>query len=129
MRKIIGMAVLAAAMLGSTLVVAGTASASAPHLRGCAESGPVRPAQFNPICNDGSYTVIGLRWPTWSATAEGSGEFYTHQGDYPIHVMAWRIRNGTYTRFRYQFTHHVPRNFPRGWTIRYSSGRWHGLVV
>jgi hypothetical protein len=129
MRKIIGLAAPVAAMLGSTLVMAGAASASAPHLQGCNESRSVRPARFNPICNDGSYTVIGLHWRTWSGTADGSGEFYTHQRDYPIQVAAWRPRNGSYTRFRYQFTHHAPPAFPRSWTIRYYSGRWHGLVV
>jgi hypothetical protein len=128
MRKIIGTAALAATLLGSVLAMAGHASASAAHLRGC-ERGSVRPASFNPICNDGSYTVIHLRWAKWSGTADGSGQFYTHTRDYPVHVVAWRVRGDTYTRFRYQFTHRVPRGFPRSWTISYHDGRWHGLVV
>jgi hypothetical protein len=128
MRKIIGAVALAAAVLGSVVLMAGTASASAPRLHGC-ERGSVRPAAFNPICNDGSDTVIGLRWSKWSGNADGGGQFYTHMGDYPVHVMAWRVRGGSYTRFRYQFSRHVPQSFPRTWTIRYYAGNWHGLVV
>jgi hypothetical protein len=128
MRRIIGSAALVAAAVGSVAATAGTASAAAPHLRGC-ERGTVRPASYNPICTDGSYTVIPLRWQRWSGTAAGSGEFYTHTRDYPVHVQAWRVRDGNYTRFRYQFTQRVPRHFPRSWAIRYRSGRWHGFVV
>ncbi|HEV2375422.1 MAG TPA: hypothetical protein VGS19_25080 [Streptosporangiaceae bacterium] len=131
MRKVIGTAALAAVMMGGALAGAGTAAAAAPvpRLRGCNESSLVRPTWFNPICNDGSYTVQSLHWAEWSAAANGSGQFYTHKGDYPINVMAWRWHRCNYTRFRYQFTRHVPAGFPRSWTIRYYSGRWHGLVV
>lgn len=128
MRKIIGAVAFPAAVLGSVALMAGTASASAPHLHGC-ERGSVRPASFNPVCNDGTDTVIGLHWGKWASSADGGGRFYTHGGDYPVHVLAWRVREGSYTRFRYHFTHRVPQGLPRSWTIRYSSGRWHGLVV
>lgn len=123
------MAALAAALLGGAAGTTASAATAAAHLRGCNESSSVRPARFNPVCNDGSYTVIGLHWPRWSGTAAGSGEFVTHHGNFGIRVMAWRVRHGHYTRFQYKFTRHVPRGFPRTWTIKYNSGHWHGLVV
>jgi len=129
MRGIIGTAAVAAALLGGVAGTAGAAPAAAPHLRGCNESSSVRPAWFNPVCNDGSYTVTGLHWRTWSGAAAGSGEFVTRHGNFGTRVTAWRVRHGHYTRFHYQFTHRVPRGFPRSWTIKYYAGRWHGLVV
>jgi len=129
MRRIIGTLTLVAALLGGVVGIAGAAPAATPHLRGCNESSSVRPAWFNPVCNDGLYTVTGLHWPMWSGTAAGSGEFATHHGNFGIRVMAWRVRHGDYTRFEYQITHHVRCGFPRSWTIKYYSGRWHGLVV
>ena len=45
------------------------AKAPAPHLVGCNESGRVRPTRFNPICNDGAYTVVDLHWSAWSDSA------------------------------------------------------------
>jgi hypothetical protein len=108
---------------------AGTSGARPARLPGCSESGSVRPARYNPICNDGSYTVIQLHWSTWSGTAAGKGEFYERAGRYPVSVSAWRVRGGIYTRFSYTFSAAVPDGFPRSWTISYSSGAWHGRVV
>jgi hypothetical protein len=115
------------------------AKAPAPHLLGCNESSRVRPARFNPICNDGASTVVDLHWSAWSdSSATGAGQFYTHscvptcaKGTvtlYPANVSAWRVRSGDYTRFSYSFTHGVPSGFGRSWTIDYN-GRWSGRVV
>jgi hypothetical protein len=116
------------------------AKASAPHLVGCNESSRVRPTRFNPICNDGAYTVVELHWSAWSASdAKGAGEFYTQscvptcaKGKvtlYPVSVSTWRVRSGDYTRFSYSFTRGVPSGFSRSWTIDYNGRRWSGKVV
>ena len=142
-----------AAALGLALALAPTAAfaataslqspvakASAPHLVGCNESSDVRPTRFNPICNDGADTVIKLHWSVWSGSAAlGTGEFYTHScvpncanGTvrlYAVDVSAWRLRSGDYTRFKYHFTHSVPRGLSRTWTIEYYAHNWHGKVV
>lgn len=109
-----------------------------PRLVGC-DGASVRPARYNPICNDGDWTVIRLHWSRWSDSARGNGEFYTHtcvpscaQGKvrlYDVDVSAWRARNGDYTRFRYHFPRSVPQGFSRSWTIAYYANRWHGKVV
>ena len=129
----------AAAFAATTSPQAPAAKASTPHLVGCNESSSVRPTRYNPICNDGAWTVIRLRWSSWSGSAEGRGEFYTHtcvpncaSGKvqlYSVDVSAWRVRGGDYTRFRYYFPHSVPRGFSRSWTIEYYNHRWHGKVV
>ncbi len=137
----------AAAVVAVGVMLAGCAAAAAgavgaaaaPHLVGCNESSSVRPDHYNPICNDGAWTVVHLRWSRWSGTARGTGKFYTHNcvpdcahGKvrlYDVDVIAWRVRVGDYTRFRYDFTRSVPRTFPHSWTIRYYGGHWHGRVV
>jgi hypothetical protein len=116
------------------------AKAAAPRLVGCNESSPVGPTRFNPICNDGAYTVIDLRWSAWSdSAAKGAGQFYTHscvptcaKGKvtlYPVNVSAWRVRSGDYTRFSYSFARSVPGGFSRSWAIDYNGHRWSGKVV
>jgi hypothetical protein len=114
-------------------------SRHSPRLVGCNESGPVRPRYYNPICNDGNWTVIKLRWSRWSGTARGSGRFYTNNcvpscahGKvrlYDVDLSAWRVRAGHYTRLQYRFPHRKPPHFSRSWTIKYYAGRWHGRVV
>jgi hypothetical protein len=52
----------AAASAATASPQAPAAKAPAPHLVGCNESGPVRPTRFNPICDDGAYTVVDLHW-------------------------------------------------------------------
>lgn len=119
---------------------AAAATVTAPRLVGCNESSPVRPTRFNPICNDGAYTVIDLRWSAWSGSAaRGAGQFYTRscvptcaKGKvtlYPVNVSASRVRSGDYTRFSYSFARGVPSGFSRSWTIDYSGRRWSGKVV
>jgi len=113
--------------------------AVAPHLVGCNESSSVRPTRYNPICNDGAGTVIRLHWSSWSASAAGKAEFYTHtcvpncaKGKvrlYSVDVSASRVRGGDYTRFSYHFTHSVPSGFSRSWTIDYYNHSWHGKGV
>ena len=113
-------------------VTAAAAVKAAPRLLGCNESSSTRPARFNPICNDGNYTVIDLHWSTWSGSAAGRGGFYVDRGKvvrYPVKVSASRVEHGVYTRFSYQFSNAVPRGFSRSWTISYYSGSWHGRVV
>jgi opacity protein-like surface antigen len=130
----------AAASAATASPQAPAAKAPAPHLVGCNESGRVRPTRFNPICNDGAYTVVGLHWSAWSdSAARGAGEFYTRscvptcaKGTvklYPVNVSAWRVRSGDYTRFSYSFTRGVPSGFSRSWTIDDNGGRWSGRVV
>jgi hypothetical protein len=74
------LACAAAALSGAAALIPATARAApaaravpAPHLIGCDPSAPVRPAGYNPICNDGAYTVIRLHWSRWSASAAGTG--------------------------------------------------------
>ena len=129
----------AAASAATASAQAATATATAPRLVGCNESSPVRPTRFNPICNDGAYTVVDLRWSAWSGSAEGAGEFYTRscvptcaKGKvtlYPVRVSAWRVQSGDYTRFSYSFARSVPAGFSRSWTIDYNLRRWSGKVV
>jgi hypothetical protein len=130
----------AAASAATASPQAPAAKASAPHLVGCNESSRVRPTRFNPICNDGAYTVVELHWSAWSASdAKGAGEFYTQscvptcaKGKvtlYPVSVSTWRVRSGDYTRFSYSFTRGVPSGFSRSWTIDYNGRRWSGKVV
>jgi hypothetical protein len=78
MKSKAGVALVVLATALSVIVTASSASASVPHLIGCNESGTVRPARFNPICNDGAGTVIKLRWSGWAGSAHGHGKFYTH---------------------------------------------------
>ena len=133
-------AVLApAAALAAVSPEATATTASAPHLIGCNESSRVRPARFNPICNDGAGTVIRLHWPEWSGSAQGTGEFYTKtcvpscaKGTvklYDVSVSAWRVRSGDYTRLLYYFPHREPPGLSRSWTIEYYAHRWQGKVV
>lgn len=136
--------ILAAGMIALTMTASTQPASAAPvrhaaHLIGCNESGPVKPGYYNPICNDGAWTVIKLHWSRWSASARGSGKFYTNtcvpdcqHGKvrlYDVDLSAWRVRAGHYTRLNYRFAHRKPRGFPRSWTIRYYAGRWHGKVV
>jgi hypothetical protein len=129
---------LAAAL---TLTIAAVPAANArttPRLLGC-ETARVRPSWFNPICNDGSGSVLRLHWSRWSGSADGRGQFFMHicspncaQGKvtlYPVRVSAWRVRNGVYTRFGYTFLRAVPAGFARSWTIAWYAGTWHGRVV
>jgi hypothetical protein len=129
----------AAAFAAPAFPQAAAAKAPAPRLVGCSESSSVRPTRFNPICNNGAYTVVDLRWSAWSDAATGAGEFYTHscvptcaKGKvtlYPVNVSASRVRSGDYTRFSYSFTRGVPRGFSRSWTIDYNGRDWSGQVV
>jgi hypothetical protein len=146
-RRLTGVGVLAcAAALASAAGFAATTSsqipaakATAAHLVGCNESSGIRPTNYNPICNDGAGTVILLHWSSWSGSAEGQGELYTHtcvpscaSGTvrlYSVDVSAWRVVSGDYTRFRYYFPHSVPPGFSRSWTIEYYNHRWNGKVV
>jgi hypothetical protein len=112
--------------------------ATSPRLHDCA--GPaVRPSVYNPICNDGAWSVVAVHWSSWGATARGSGLFLVHdcspncgQGKvtlYPVDLSASRVQGGDYTRLAYYFPRHVPRGFPRGWVISYYGGSWHGRVI
>ena len=66
----------AAALAAPAFRPAAAAQAPAPRLIGCNESSSVRPTRFNPICNDGAYTVVDLRWSAWSDSgAAGASEF------------------------------------------------------
>jgi hypothetical protein len=132
-------AALAPAAAVATPALAAPAAAPAPHLVGCDTSDSVRPSLYNPICNDGAWTVIHLSWFRWAQAAEGRGEFYTHtcvpscaQGTvrlYRVRLSAWRARAGDYTRLRYYFPDRVPAGFSRSWTIAYYGHQWHGRVV
>jgi hypothetical protein len=137
--KILALAPVAAA-LAAALAFAAPASASTirPHLVGCGKT-TVRPGTYNPVCNDGAGTVVGLHWSAWSATAQGSGEFLTHtcvpdcaRGAvrvYPVALRASSAQHGDYTRLRYTFSRGVPAGFARSWTIDFYAGSWHGKVV
>ena len=110
-----------------------------PRLVGC--NGPVvRPSQYDPICNDGTGSVVHLRWSSWGTSAVGRGDFYPRQCGkggcvsaptvtlYQVNVKAWRVQSGHYTRFEFSFPHQKPAWAPRSWVIAYSSGSWHGKV-
>jgi hypothetical protein len=110
-----------------------------PRLVACAGS-TVRPSVYSPICNDGEWSVVAVHWSSWGGgTARGSGLFLVHdcapncgQGKvtlYPVDLTASRVQGGDYTRLAYFFPHRVPKGFPRGWTITYYRGSWHGRVV
>ena len=83
--------------------------------------------------------VIQLQWSSWSSSAEGQGEFYTHTcvptcttGKvqlYTVDVTASQVSGGDYTRFSYYFPNTVPPGYSRSWTIDYDLGRWTGNVV
>ena len=83
-RKAARASIVAATAIGAALLtVPGSggralAAGPAPRLLGCSETSKVRPAAFNPICNDGNDSVIDLHWSAWSGSAHGKGEFYTH---------------------------------------------------
>ena len=111
------------------VAMAAAKPASGPRLAGCNESSAVRPTRYNPICNDGAYTVISLHWARWARTAVGLGKFYDHGRLYPVELTAWRVSRGDYTRLRYDFPLRVPAGFKRAWTIRYDGHAWHGRVV
>jgi hypothetical protein len=112
---------------------------TAPRLAGC--GGPsARPPVYDPVCNDGKWTIVALYWTTWGGgTARGSGQFITHdcapscgQGRvalYPVDLLASRVQGGHYTRLEFVFPHHVPKGFSREWVIAYSAGSWHGRGV
>jgi hypothetical protein len=111
----------------------------APHLVGCDPAAAVRPAAYNPICNDGAGTVIRLHWSWWAGTAVGTGEFYTHtcvpncatgkETLYRVSLRASRVRGGDYTRLRYTFPGRVPAGLSRTFVSRYSGHQWHGKLV
>jgi hypothetical protein len=141
-RRTVSAAALALGLILAPAAAAASprASAAAPRLVGCNESSPVRPTRFNPICNDGAYTVVDLRWSAWSdSAATGVGQFYTRSCAptcatgkvtlYPVRVAAGRVRSCDYTRFSYSFTRGVPAGFSRTWTIDYNVRRWTGKVV
>jgi hypothetical protein len=143
MRKIAArLAGLAAVVLtfAGMLAVAAAPVAALPGvtLADCGGSA-VRPSVYNPICNDGAGTVIGLHWSSWGASAAGHGQFFTHRcvpdcalGSitlYPVDVSAWRVQGDHYTRFEYRFTHRVPAGYSREWVLSFSGGRWHGRTV
>jgi hypothetical protein len=78
MRKIAarlgGLAAAALAFAGMMTAAAAPVAALPGHpgarLSGC--NGPVvRPATYNPICNDGAGSVIHLHWSSWAASASG----------------------------------------------------------
>jgi hypothetical protein len=133
----VGAAALTTAAAPSAPAAAG--AATAPHLIGCDLAHAVRPARYNPVCNDGAWTVIQLHWSRWAGTAAGTGEFYTHtcvpscaqdKGTlYRVRLGASRVRRGDYTRLRYTFPRRVPAGFSRSFVITYSGHQWHGKVV
>jgi hypothetical protein len=134
------MAGAAALAPAAALAAPATADAAAvPHLIGCRPAAAVRPASYNPICNDGAGTVTKLHWSRWSGTAAGTGEFYTHscvpscaQGKvtlYRVSLATSRVRGGGYTRLRYTFPGRVPAGLSRSLVITYSGHQWHGQVV
>lgn len=71
MRSGIRAALALAAVVASMMLTTGAAAATPgpPHLAGCNESGDIRPRWYNPICNDGAWTVIKPRWSRWSGSA------------------------------------------------------------
>jgi hypothetical protein len=141
--RLVGLATIALTFAGILSVVASPVDALpgpvVPRLAGCAGH-VVRPAQFDPICNDGNGTVIRLRWSSWGEVATGHGKFYTRQCGkggctsaptvtlYPVDVLAWRVQGGSYSRLQYYFPHRRPSWAPREWVITYSGGSWHGKV-
>jgi hypothetical protein len=141
--RLAGAAVMAgAAALApvATLAAPDAADAvAAPHLIGCDPADAVRPAAYNPVCNDGAGTVVGLHWSRWSRTAAGTGKFFTHTcvpscaqdtGTlYRVSLAASRVRGGDYTRLRYTFPGRVPAGFSRSFVSTYSGHQWHGKVV
>ena len=141
--RLAGAAVMAGAAAltpAAALAAPAVAAASvAPHLVGCDPADAVRPAGYNPICNDGAGTVIKLRWSRWAGTAAGTGEFYTHScvpscasGKvtlYRVSLGASRVRGGDYTRLRYTFPGRVPAGLSRSFVLRYTGHQWHGHVV
>jgi hypothetical protein len=132
-------ATLAPAAALATPALAAPVAAAGAHLAGCGSPDSVRPSSYNPICNDGAGTVIDLHWSSWSRTAAGRGEFYTHscvpscaQGPvklYRVRLSARRARAGDYTRLRYYFPDRVPAGLSRTWVDTYSGGQWHGRIV
>jgi hypothetical protein len=140
--RLAGLAAIALTFAGALAATAAPVAALPDHsgaeLSSC--SGPVvRPSVYNPVCNDGAGSVLGLHWSSWGATASGHGELFTHRcvpdcalGTitlYPVDVSAWRVRDDHYTRFEYRFTHRVPAGYSREWVLSFYSGRWHGRIL